>query len=159
MESESSNYQKLRNLAEAVEEESKVGCLADSEFWLFTENSTAESCFYKRGLSSKTLHKLVLRLKRAELEAEFTLFVIHLAGMCMIVQGTDGLSCGIILEGVMSGKNMFHFVPLAQSTRERQPILVGFLQVCVTSPATQSQSPQIVCVFLTSGYDWVTVSA
>ncbi len=108
-----------------------MGYLANSEFWLFTDNLTAESCFYKGGLSSKTLHKLVLRLKRAELEAEFTLFVIHVAGTRMIAQGTDGLSCGIILKGVMSGKNMLHFVPLVQSARERQPILVGFLQECV----------------------------
>jgi hypothetical protein len=79
----------LRNLVEAVEEEAKVGYLANSEFWLFTDDSTAESCFYKGGLSSKTLHELVLRLKRAELKAEFTLFVVHVAGMRMIVQGTD----------------------------------------------------------------------
>jgi hypothetical protein len=89
VESESFNYRELRNLVEAVEEEAKVGYLADSEFWLFIDNLMAESCFYKGGSSSKTLHKLVLRLKRAELEAEFTLFVIHVAGMRMIVQGTD----------------------------------------------------------------------
>jgi hypothetical protein len=129
--SESSNYREIRNLVEAVEEEAKVGYLANSEFWLFTDDSTAESCFYKGGLSSKTLHELVLRLKRAELKAEFTLFVVHVAGMRIIAQGTDGLSCGIILEGVMLGKNMLPFVPLPQSARERQPILVGFLQECV----------------------------
>ncbi len=66
-------------------------------------------------MSSKTLQELVLRLKRVELEAEFTLFIVHVAGTRMIAQGTDGLSHGIILEGVMSGKNMLHFVPLAQS--------------------------------------------
>jgi hypothetical protein len=131
VESGSSNYQELRNLVEAMEEEAKVEYLANSQFWLFTDNSTAESCFYKGGLSSKTLHKLVLRLKRAELEAEFMLFVVHVAGMRMIAQGTDSLSRGIIFKGVMSGKNMLHFVPLAQSARERQPILVGFLQECV----------------------------
>jgi hypothetical protein len=110
VESESSNYRELRNLVEAMEEEAKVGFLADSEFWLFTDNLMAESCFYKGGLSSKTLHELVLRLKRAELEAEFMLFIVHVAGMHMIVQGTDGLSRGIILEGVMLSKNMLHFV-------------------------------------------------
>jgi hypothetical protein len=131
VESESSNYRELRNLLEAVEEEDKVGYLADSEIWLFTDNSMTESCFYKGGLSSKTLHKLVLRLKRAELEAEFALFVVHVAGTRMIAQGTGGLSRGIILKGVMSGENMLHFIPLAQSARERQPILVSFLQECV----------------------------
>jgi hypothetical protein len=63
-----------------MEEEAKVGYLANSEFWLFTDNSTAKSCFFKVGSSSKALHDLVLRLKRVELEAGFTLYIVHVAG-------------------------------------------------------------------------------
>ncbi len=133
-----------------MEEEAKVGYLADSEFWLFTDNLTAESCFYKGGLSSKTLHKLVLRLKRAELETEFMLFVVHMAGMRMIAQGTDGFSCGIILKGMMLGKNMLHFVPFAQSARE---------SVSDKPCNAKSKSWKCVSVFLASGCDWATVSA
>ncbi len=113
-----------------MEEEAKVGYLANSEFWLFMDNSTAKSCFFKGGSSSKALHDLVLGLKRVELEAGFTLYDVHVAGMRMIAQGTDGLSRRIILEGVMSGKSMLHFVPLAQSATERQPNLVSYWQTC-----------------------------
>ncbi len=111
---------------EAVEDEAKVGYLANSEFWLFTDNSTAKSCFFKGGSSSKALHDLVLRLKRVELKAGFTLYVVHVAGTRIIAQRTDGWSRIIILKGVMSGNSMLHFVPLAQSTMERQPNLVSY---------------------------------
>ena len=43
----SSNYRELRNLVETVEEEAKLGHLRNCELWLFTDNSTSESCFVK----------------------------------------------------------------------------------------------------------------
>ena len=45
-EEESSNYKELRNLVDTVSEEAKAGRLRNCEFFLFTDNSTAESCFY-----------------------------------------------------------------------------------------------------------------
>jgi hypothetical protein len=42
---QSSNYCKLRNLAETVEEEAKEGYLKGGELWLFTDNATAKGCF------------------------------------------------------------------------------------------------------------------
>jgi hypothetical protein len=111
VEDKSSNYRKLRHLVEAVEEEAKEGYLTNFELWLFTDNSSAESCFHKGSSSSRALHDLVLRLEKTELEAGFTLYIVHIARTCMIAQGTNGLSQGIILEGVMSGENMLQFVP------------------------------------------------
>ena len=64
----SSNYRELRNLVEAVEEEADAGHLTDAELWLFTDNSTAESCFAKGSSSSKLLHALVLRLRKIEMD-------------------------------------------------------------------------------------------
>jgi hypothetical protein len=49
----------------------------------------------------------------------------------MIAQGTNGLSQGIILEGMMSGENMLQFVPLAQGAIKRQPGLVEFWETMV----------------------------
>jgi hypothetical protein len=91
IEDESSNYCELKNLVDTIVEEVKVGYLKDLEFWLFTDNSTTESCFHKGSLLSKALHDLVVRLKKIKLEVGFTLFVVHVAGMRMIAQGTDGL--------------------------------------------------------------------
>jgi hypothetical protein len=45
-EMESSNYKELRNLVVTVSEEAKAGRMKDCEFFLFTNNSTAEGCFY-----------------------------------------------------------------------------------------------------------------
>ncbi len=45
-EEESSNYKELRNLVDTVSEEAKARRLRNCEFFLFTDNSTAESCFY-----------------------------------------------------------------------------------------------------------------
>ncbi len=56
------------------------------------------------------------------------LFVVHVVGMRMIAQGTDGLSQGRLLEGVMIGHDMLHFIPLAQGALERQPSLVNYVQ-------------------------------
>ncbi len=97
-EAKSSNYRELRNLVDTVEEEANEGHFNESELWLFTDNSTAEGCFYQGGSSSRLLHELVLRLSQAELKHGFVLHAVHVAGTRMIAQGTDGLSRGILLE-------------------------------------------------------------
>ncbi len=109
---QSSNYRELCNLVDTVEEEANEGHLRDRELWLFTDNSTAESCFFRGGSSPKLLHELVLRLREAEMEHGFALHVVHVAGTRMIAQGTDGLSRGILLEGVVRGEDMLSFVDL-----------------------------------------------
>ena len=127
-EEQSSNYQELRNLVETVEEEVAEGHLADAELWLFTDNSTAESCFFRGGLSSKLLHELVLRLRKAELKYGFELHLVHMAGTRMIAQGTDDLSRGMFLEGVSEGKDMLLFVDLAVPAINRHPVILDFIQ-------------------------------
>ncbi len=67
------------------------------------------------GEVSKLLHELVLQLRKAKLEQEITLHVVHAAGTRMNAQGTDGLSRGIFLEGVMRGEDMLSFVDLARA--------------------------------------------
>ncbi len=93
-----------------MEEEAKEGYLKGGELWLFTNNATAEGCFFHGGSLSKLLHELVLCLRKTELEYDFTLHVVHVAGTRMITQGTDGLSWVIFLEGVVTGKDMLFFV-------------------------------------------------
>ena len=57
----------------------------------------------------------------------FTLHVVHVAGSRMIAQGTDGLSRGSSLEGVLQGDDMLSFVNLAQTAIERHPFLLDFV--------------------------------
>ena len=127
-ENASSNYRELLNLVETVEEEAKGGHLRNTELWLFTDNSTAESCFARGSSSSKKLHELILRLRKVEMEAGLTLYLVHVAGTRMIDQGTDGLSRGVLLEGVLTGKDMLAYVELAKTAFERFPSLIDFIK-------------------------------
>ena len=90
-------------MVETVKEEALAGYLTNRELWIFTDNSTAESCFFKGGLSLKLLHELVLRLRKLEMSVGCVLHMVHVAGTRMIEQGTDGLSLGTFLEGLVVG--------------------------------------------------------
>lgn len=138
----SSNFRELLNLVETVEEEAAMGHLRDCELWLFTDNSTAESCFAKGSSSSKLLHELVLRLRKAEMAAGFTLHLVHVAGTRMIAQGTDGLSRGVLLEGVLAGKDMLSFVDLAKTALERSPQLLEYVRSWTERPKLKALSPE-----------------
>jgi hypothetical protein len=46
--------------------------------------------------------------------------VIHVAGMMMFEQGTDGISRGDMMTGVMGGADLLSFFPLALTALERQ---------------------------------------
>jgi hypothetical protein len=61
-EEESSNYKELKNLVDMVLEEAGAGRLRDCKFFLFTDNSTAEGCFYRGNSKSQHLHAPVLLL-------------------------------------------------------------------------------------------------
>jgi hypothetical protein len=96
--------------------------------WLFTDNSTAKSCFFKRGSSSKLLHELVLRLRKAELRYGFVLHLVHVVGTRMIAQGTNGLSRGTFLEGVVAEKDMLSFVDVAVPAIDWHPAILELVQ-------------------------------
>jgi hypothetical protein len=127
-ESESSNYREFTNLVEDTELEAASGRLREAELFLFTDNSTAESAFYKGSSSSKKLHALVLRLHKLSIEAQVTIHMIHVSGKRMIAQGTDGCSRGVLMEGVMAGKDMLSFIELDKSATERFPPLLDWIR-------------------------------
>lgn len=39
----------------------------------------------------------------------------------MILQGSDGLSRGVMMEGAVTGQSILRFIPLNKSAVERQP--------------------------------------
>lgn len=121
MESESSNYRELANLVLTVEESAKEGLLDDCELFLFTDNTTAESAFYKGTSSVKPLFDFMLRLRKLQMDGDFLLHMIHVAGTRMIAEGTDDLSRGSILQGVMAGNSMLSHIPLHLSAQQIQP--------------------------------------
>jgi hypothetical protein len=108
---------------------------------------TAESCFFKRGSTSKLLHELILRLKKAEIQYGFVLHMVHIAGTCMIEQGTDSLSRGSFLEGVLAGKDMLSYVDLSHSAVERYPKVLDYVQSWLTNGRRRKavEKRRVVC--------------
>jgi hypothetical protein len=133
----SSNLCALKSLVDVVKEEAHEGYLKGAELWLFTDNSTAESCFHKGSSSFELLHELVLKLRKMEFDFDFTLYVVHVVGTHMIAQRTDGLLQGVLLEGVLPGYSMLSFIDIAQGVLDCQPGLVHNLQDCMNRALNQ----------------------
>ena len=75
--------------------------LGGTDWFVFTDNSTAESAYAKGFSSSKLMFELVLRLRKLEMQQGCKIHVSHVAGTRMIKQGSEGLSRGNLAEGVM----------------------------------------------------------
>jgi hypothetical protein len=117
---ESSNFRELANLIHVISDASSKGLLHQSELFVFTDNSVAESAFFKGTSSSKRLFDLMLKLHELQMHKRLMLHMVHVAGKRMISQGTDGLSRGDTSIGVMSGTSMISYVPLHLSANQRQ---------------------------------------
>jgi hypothetical protein len=94
---------------------------------MFTDNYVSECAYFKGTQSSPILFGLVLWLRKLELHSGWKNHVIHIAGTRMISQGTDGLSRGDMMMGVMGGADMLTFIPLALTAVERQPELMEWV--------------------------------
>ena len=141
-EEESSNFKELCNLVQTLTTEARAGRLKNCEMFLFTDNSTAESCFYNGTSKSKLLHSLVLSLRLLEMEFGMSLYVIHISGKRMIAQGTDGCSRGSLMEGVMAGEEMLKFVDLGRSAIDRHPPLLDWVRAWSGRPYLMPLSPE-----------------
>ena len=126
--SQSSNYRELCNLVETLEHMSSTKELEGVELFIFTDNVVAEAACYKGNTNSRPLFDLILRLTIVESKHKLILHIIHVAGTRMISQGSDGLSRGDMLEGVMKGQDMLSFVPLGKSALEEQKNLEEWIR-------------------------------
>lgn len=120
-EGRSSNFRELTNVVQTIEQGVNSGQLRHAEVWIFTDNGTSESVFWKGHSSSPNLSSLILRLRQIEMTGLVRLHMVHVPGTRMITQGTDGLSRGDLTEGVMTGQSILEFIPLNKSALERQP--------------------------------------
>jgi hypothetical protein len=126
--------------------EAENGRLYGAEMFMFTDNSTAESAFHNGTSSSATLFELVVRLRKIQLFHGVKIHLIHVSGKRMISQGTDGISRGNLLEGVMSGKDMLEFVPISQSVCDRSPRFLEWMKSWIGMNDIEPLSP----------YEWTT---
>jgi hypothetical protein len=123
------NFRELANLVRRVEqlwEQHKLVC--GTELFVFTDNFVTESVFYKGAASSPYLHSLVERLKRLQLHAGLFIHVLWIAGTRMIEQGTDGLSRGDFISGVLAGSDFLALLPLNKGALELSPGLELWIQ-------------------------------
>jgi hypothetical protein len=81
------------------------------------------------------------------MEHGFALHVVHVSGTRMIAQGTDGLSRGILLEGVVRGEDMLSFVDLSRTAIERHPDVLNFVKSWVEPVLGESK-------ILSSSEEW-----
>ena len=134
--SRSSNFRELYNLVLRLEALVENGTIPfGTEVFMFTDNSTAESAFFRGTSTSPLLYELALRTKRLEMRGSIFLRVIWVAGTRMIAQGTDGLSRGDLMTGVMAGSDMLLYVPLNKTVVQRQEGVVDWLMSCAHNVA------------------------
>lgn len=126
-EEESSNWREFTNLVEYLDGRAAEGELDNAEVFMFTDNSTAESAFWKGNSHSRKLSELVLRLRELEMNTGAIIHIVHVSGRRMIAQGTDGLSRGDHSSGVMQGDSIQSFVPLHLDAFERAPVVKRWL--------------------------------
>jgi len=124
----SSNFRELCNLVESVEEAVQLGELSGSELFIFTDNTTAEGRYYRGNSDNRILFSLILRLRLLEMNQSLQLHIIHVAGSRMIQQGTDGLSRGLLTNGVFGGQPMALHVPLHLDAIARHPPVLDWIR-------------------------------
>jgi hypothetical protein len=137
-EEESSNYKELWNFVDTVSEEARAGRLRDCEFFLFTGNSTAKSCFYWGNSKSCNQHTLVLKLRTLEMTYGMTIHVVHISGKRMITQGTNGCLHGSLMEGVMARADMLSFVNLGLGGIDHHPPLLEWVHSWSGCPSLEA---------------------
>jgi hypothetical protein len=107
----SSNWKELSTLKLSllrIRDEDAQGIRGTTVFY-FTDNSTTYWIAASGSSGSPGLHQLIEEIRLLELELECSLQVIHVPGLIMIDQGTDGLSRGIwmsSLQGLMDSDRM-----------------------------------------------------
>jgi hypothetical protein len=126
--SQSSNWKEFCNIVTALEDEAEAGTIADSEIFVFTDNSTVESCCVRGTSSSPKLLALVIQLRALTTKFSLKINVFHVAGTRMIEQGTDGVSRGFLGGGVMAGEAMTSFIPIHLGALERHPPVSSWIR-------------------------------
>jgi hypothetical protein len=138
-------------LVESLEEGVALGDLRLTEVFIFTDNTSAEGGFYKGNSLSRTLFTLIIRLRLLEMSGQLRIHMIHVAGSRMIDQGTDGLSRGDYVSGVMAGQSMLSFIPLHESALHHQVALLPWIRTWFPDPGVQPLTPE---GWYTTGQGW-----
>jgi hypothetical protein len=102
----------------------REGC----EVFLYTDNQTAERAYSKGMAGSRSLFELIVLLYKLQMEFDFILRVIWIAGTRMIQQGTDGLSPGEDNGLATCELSLGGMAPLHLDAIERSPTLKDWIR-------------------------------
>ncbi len=91
---ESLNWKEFTNVVEALEEEGEESNLNHAKVFMFTNNSTVESCVARGSSSLPKLLRLVVCLQVLLMRVGIKINVFHIAGTRLIAEGIDGVSRG-----------------------------------------------------------------
>jgi hypothetical protein len=138
----SSNWREFANLVNFIKRAVLAHDLDRTELFMFTDNQTAESAFWKGHSSSPKLFDLILRLRKLEMTHGIILHVIHVSGKRMINKGTDGLSRADHSTEVMMGHDITDWVPLNKGALTREPKLDRWLSQVTKGMNLERLSPE-----------------
>jgi hypothetical protein len=127
MSDNSSNFKEFGNFVTHLKQAALTGEVDGAEVFMFTDNATTEAAWFNGTSKSKLLFNMVVELKLLELTHGVKFHLIHVAGTRMISQGTDGISRGMLMEGVLTGESMLSFIPINKGAHMRSEDLVGWI--------------------------------
>jgi len=79
-EDRSSNWREAKNLLESLRRAVEDHHLQGLELFVFTDNTTAESTFWKGWSKDKLLSGIILKMRKLEMEFDLLLHSIHVSG-------------------------------------------------------------------------------
>jgi hypothetical protein len=112
----------------ALNRDGQEGLLESCEVFLYTDNHTAEGSYFRGSAKSWALFELIVILYKLQMQHDFILHVVWIAGTRMIQQGTDGLSRGDEKGPATSGVALSGMVLLHLGACERIPLLLNWLE-------------------------------
>jgi hypothetical protein len=104
------------------------GFLDGCEVFLYTDKHTAEGSYFRGSTKSRALFELIVTLYKLQMQHDFILHAVWIAGTRMIQQGTGGLSRGDENGSATSGVALSGTKPLHLVACERSPFLLNWLE-------------------------------
>jgi hypothetical protein len=104
------------------------GLLDGCVVFLYMDNQTAEGSYFRGSAKSGALFELIVTLYKLQMQHDFIMHVVWIAGTTMIQKGTDGLSRGDDNGSATSGVALSGMVPFHLDPCERSPLLLNWLE-------------------------------
>jgi hypothetical protein len=98
-----------------------------SEVFLYTDNQTAEGSYFRGTAKSRALSEVIVTLCKLQMQFDFILHVVWIAGTRMIQQGTYGLSRGEENGIATCGMSLGGMFPLHLSAVARSAMLEDWI--------------------------------